>query len=245
MSCVRRSARTLLPTVLSFPILLPILLGVPSVAVAADGTQLAITETRTPMSRGIQPALTVVIPKGSAKVSEKAWKDQLGKFRAKVKVEKGEIFADNASLPQISENTVDIFTRFTDTKEGVAMAVTFDLGGAFLSSATHADPYKAAENLVYLFAVDQAKAAVGQEIDDAEKVHKKLQEEKKKLERDQKGYEREIEKHKEHIKALEEQIKEAEGLILENQKAQGAKQAEADRQAQTVEALKVIQQAIR
>lgn len=212
---------------------------------AAEGSQLAITETRTPMSRGIQPALTVVIPKATTKDVERAWKDQLGKVRAKVKTEKGEIFADNATIPQISENTVDIFTRFTDTKEGVAMAVTFDLGGAFLSSATHADPYKAAENLVYLFAVDQARNAVGLEIADAEKLHRKLVDEKKKLERDQKGYEREIEKHKEHIKALEEQIKEAEGLILENQKAQGAKQGEADRQAQTVEALKVMQQAIR
>lgn len=207
-------------------------------------SRLAIVESRVPMSRGTQPALTVTIPKAKSKDVEKGWKEVLKSYKAKVKTEKGETFGDNALLKQLSENTVDIYTRQTDTVEGTALTMFVDLGGAFLASSTHPEQYKVAENVLYQFAVEQAKVAMGYEIEAASKVLETLQKDHKKLESDQKGLEREIEKHREHMKGLEEQIQEAQKMIEESKSAQAAKKVEVEKQTTAIQELQQRQKEI-
>lgn len=207
-------------------------------------SRLAIVESRVPMSRGTQPALTVTIPKAKSKDIEKGWKEVLKSYKAKVKTEKGETFGDNALLKQLSENTVDIYTRQTDTVEGTALTLFVDLGGAFLASSTHPEQYKVAENVLYQFAVEQAKVAMGYEIEGAGKVLETLQKDHKKLEGDQKGLEREIEKHREHMKGLEEQIQEAQKMIEVSKAAQAAKKVEVEKQTTAIQELQQRQKEI-
>lgn len=215
-----------------------LLVGMASVPpVHADETPLAITETRTPMSRGTQPALVVTIPGAQIKDVNAAWKNELKGYKAKVKEEKNEIFADNALVKAIGDNTIDLYTRLTETKEGVLMQLFVDLGGAFMASNTHPEQYKAAENIVYQFAVAQTKVAIGQQVVIAQKTLEKLQKDQKKLEGDGKALEREIEKDREQIKGLEAQIQDAQKLIEENKKAQGTSQAQVDQQKAMIEGL--------
>lgn len=215
-----------------------------SATVRADDP-LAITETRTPMSRGTQPALMVTIPKAQLKAVDAAWKDLLKDYKAKLKVDKGEIFADNAAIKAIGDNTVDVYSRLTETKEGVLVQVFIDLGGAFMSAATHPEQYKAAENIVYQFAVEQTRVAVGVEIAAAQKILEKMQKEQKKLESDEKDLSREIDKDRQQIKGLEEQIQDTQKLIEENKKAQSAGQVQLDQQKAALDALVQKQKAVR
>lgn len=211
----------------------------------AQDAPLAILETKAPMSKGTQPALMVTIPGATAKDVEKGLKALFADQRAKVKLEKGEFFGDNAAIKQLSENTVDLYARLTDTKEGVAVTLFVDLGGAFLSAGTHPDPYKAAENLLYQFAVEQTRDAIGRQVLDADKLASVLLKDKEKLEDKERSLIREIDRHEEHIKNLQREIEDARKLIEENKRALGAKQLELDQQRAKVEELKLKQKQVR
>jgi hypothetical protein len=61
-----------------------------------------------------------------------------------------EWLADDAKLETISENTVDVYTKFSENLSGHVTDVTFwfDLGGAFLSTANHPDKVVFAHQLM-------------------------------------------------------------------------------------------------
>jgi hypothetical protein len=197
------------------------------------------------MSRGSQNALSVVIPKADAKTVGKEWKSTLKDWNAKVKEKKGEIFADNARIKELSDNnTIDIYSLATDTKEGALLTVFFDLGGAFLSSAQHADKFRTAENLVYQFAVTQEKQVVGVEIVVGEKLLKKLQDEQIDLQAKHSTLLKEIARNKEIIVQKQLEITEAEGMAQTNLQAQEAKKVEVENQKKVVDAIRERQIAV-
>jgi len=70
-------------------------------------SQLEIKETNLKIDKTKQPALLIEIPRLDAKTVEKEWKSKMKEFKPDNYQAKKILFADNAIIPSISENTVD------------------------------------------------------------------------------------------------------------------------------------------
>jgi hypothetical protein len=75
----------------------------------------------------------------TTKDAEKLWIDFLKNTNAKTKKDRktNEVFADDASVPAISSNLMDVYATFTERGKQTEMVVWVDLGGAFLSRRQH------------------------------------------------------------------------------------------------------------
>lgn len=159
---------------------------------------------------GKNNALVVWIPESNRKAVVKEWSALMKKNKASVKSKK-EVFADDAILPQISSNTIDVYAIAEQRKSDVKLIVAFDLGGAFLSSKSHESQYKVAEKMVYDFAVEMAKQNVQNLIAAEKKKMSDIEKRRKKLESDiasrQKGNDK-----------MRKQIESNEKVISENKK---------------------------
>ena len=127
-----------------------------------------VEEKRENIGGGVNNALVVTIFSADVSEAEKEWKKMMKSAKAKVSGRK-EIFADDANLPYISDNTIDVYAVFDQKKDDVYMVVAFDLGGSFLNSSDHKTQYKAAEKMIYDFAVDIAKQCIENNLKDEEK----------------------------------------------------------------------------
>jgi len=168
------------------------------------------------MSQGSNDGLQVFIPEANYKDVERSWKKYIKEFDAKVSSIKREIFADNATVHTISENTIDVYASVEKADKGSELLVFFDLGGAFVNDGSAFD---AAKKLVYKFALETSKAAVQKKIDEEEKTMKRIESEMKRLERDKEMLEKNIEKWQESIvnsrKKLETNVADQENKKIE------------------------------
>ncbi|HET6245635.1 MAG: hypothetical protein H0V01_00545 [Bacteroidetes bacterium] len=185
--------------------------------------KISLSESNENIGNGKNNALIVTIYEASASDIEKEWKSIMKDFNAKVSSKK-EIFADDATIKAIGPNTVDVYARVEDNKNGsVKFIVGFDLGGAYLSSSQHSSEFKEAKNIVYNFAVKVSKEAVEAVVKEAEKLQKKNEKDLESLVKDKGSLEKDIETYKSKIQA-------AEADIQKNLKAQEAKKKEVDAQ---------------
>ncbi len=180
-------------------------------------------ETSGKMSKGYNTGITVNIPGATKKDVERLWKRKVKNYRGKVSSSKGDIFADDATIKSVSDNSMDIYANIKETSDGVQMTVFFDLGDAYMSSSKHASKFKSAEGIVYKFAVSAAKEAVGLELTAAGKALKKMENEQNKLESENEKLNKEIDR-------CQETIKNNEATLIENEKKQEAKKAEIEQQ---------------
>ena len=171
------------------------------------------------IGNGTNNALVITIYEASASDVEKEWKSLMKDFGAKI-FSKKEIFADNASIKMIVPNAIDVYARVEDNKDGsLKMIVAFDLEGIFLSSSQHPDQFKEAKKIVYDFAVNATKNAIGNQLKDAERELKKLEKEQTSLVKEKEGLQKDIVSYKEKIIKAEEDI-------VKNNAAQEAKKKE-------------------
>jgi hypothetical protein len=188
--------------------------------------KISVNESTENIGNGRNSALTVVIY-ASASDIEKEWKSLMKDYKAKVSAKK-EIFADDAVIKAIGPNTLDVFAKTEDNKDGsVKFIVAFDLGGAFLSSSAHSAQYKEAKRILHDFAVKVSKKAVEDELSIEEKQQKKLEKDYDDLVKNKLTLEKEIESYKSKIKKAEDDIQ-------KNLKEQEAKQKELDVQKKNV-----------
>jgi len=165
-----------------------------------------VSSTSEKFSAGNVDAFSVDIYEADKDFVEKSWKKAMKKYKAKVKI-KSEIFADNALIKDITENTVDVYAKIVEEKEGLKFFVAVDLGGVFLSKSSHSDKYKVFENILRKFAVDVSKDAVLAKAKEEEKVLDKILKTEKNLEKDKKNLQEDIKDYKNKIKKAEEDIK--------------------------------------
>lgn len=191
-----------------------------------NAQEIKVKEGKEKIAEGTNNALSVIIYEADESLVEKAWKDLMKGYNAKVS-NKSEIFADNASIPDISENTVDVYAYTKKDDDGVKLIVAFDLGGAFVSSSTHASAYKAAEKIVNNFAIDVCKKAIQKKIDAAVEVQKDLEEDMASLKKKNEKLHKDIEDYK-------KKISEAEEDIVDNERAQESKTKEIEDQTKVV-----------
>lgn len=169
-----------------------------------------VTEFFDFMSQGKKAGLQVNIPAANTKTIEKSWKKELKNYKGKTKYKKEEYFTDNALLPAISENSIDIYSIIEATNTGVILKTFWDLGGAYIDEASQPDKFKKVQNLLGSFAIVESKKSIDSklveqeaELQILEKRRNELQEERTRL----------TESIAEHKRKAMEQEKELENLI--------------------------------
>lgn len=200
--------------------------------------KVAIKEETKAMSKGNFNALVAVLPGTSVKDVERFWKQHLKKFKGKLRYERkvNEHIVDDATIKDMSDNTVDIFSKVEESgAEGVSLSVWFNLGASFLSSKDYSDRYPAGEKILLDF-VDQVSVdLILDELKLQEKILKERENELKKLEKEKADHEKDIDNAKKTIKKMEENIEKAEGDIEKNIEAQKDKTGEIEAQKKVVE----------
>lgn len=193
----------------------------------ATSQEIKVKEDKENIADAKNPVLTVMIYEADESSVEKAWKNLMKDYGAKVSM-KSEIFADNVVITDLSANTVDVYAFTKKADEGVKLVVGFDLGGAFVSSSTHSTEYKAAEKIIQKFAIDVSKEAVREKLDDAKDKQKELESELSDLKKKNEKLHKDIEEYK-------QKITEAEENIVINEKTQETKTKEIEEQTKAVE----------
>ena len=130
-------------------------------------TKIEVSEVFESMSKGKKPGLKVNVPYGDAATIMKNWKKYMKSFGGKQRTSSGELFSDNAIIADLSENTVDVYTKVEPFAGGVLMKVFFDLGGAYVSERVDKGKFNVAANILRDFATNEAarslQAKLGQE----------------------------------------------------------------------------------
>ncbi|HNV96619.1 MAG TPA: hypothetical protein PKG63_09110 [Bacteroidales bacterium] len=180
-----------------------------------------VKESKEDIGGGKNKCLTVTIYETTTDEVEKAWEKLMKSYDAKVSSKK-EIFADNALIKDLTNNTVDVFAKSVKKSDNeIEFIVAVDLGGAFLNSSEHSSPFKAMEKIVRNFAKKATLDGLDNKLNAQQKVFDKRQKEFDGLVKEKEKLEKEIENYKEKIKKAEDDIK-------KNLDEQSAKQKEVD-----------------
>lgn len=204
-----------------------------SISIANAQTTFTTNEVRQFMSKGEQNGIEIIL--NGTKLEDA--KDAVEKFGKKLKAKvvrdkkSPEIFIDNAVVPTVSANTVDMYVIVTPVDNGSKVTFFTDLGGAFVSSAAYGTQYAGLEALIKKFAKEQAIVVVEDQQKAEEKVLKTLNGDLKDLVGKKEDYVKEIEK----AKAL---IQQREADIQKNDADQTAKQQQISLQQQIIETVK-------
>jgi valyl-tRNA synthetase len=184
---------------------------------AFSQSKINVVEEQNTLSVGSVNTLTVMVYGMSMDDVEKAWKKQMKDINGNVKAKK-EVFADDCLIKDMSDNTFDVYTIFRESKLGVQVIATYDLGGAFLNSTDHKEFFGSISKMMYEFAVKQTKEAVSADIKTAENDLKDTEKAKEDLEKDIKKLEKEIEDYKKKIEDNKASIEQDKKDIEERKK---------------------------
>jgi hypothetical protein len=166
------------------------------------------------MSLGQHNGITLSLPY-DASFAENVWKDYLKTFKGKSKrVKKSdEVFTDDANIPYISNNTVDLYSYIKKDGDGSTLKLWMDLGGGFVDSQNFPDAYQGVRVLMQGFEKQLNIENI--------KIELKNEENRlKDLERDLSKLEKINEKHYKEIEDWKQKIAENEDLIKVNEKDQ-------------------------
>ena len=153
---------------------------------AKGGAALAsVREGERVMSQGSKNALTVDLPKTTLKEAEKLWKDYAKQFKGDTKKDKktDEWLTDNAMIAAIGgANTIDMYTKFSESGDITTVGLWIDLGGAYVDSKAFADKYAEAEKILQNFALTVVREQTKKQLSDQQDDLKKMEKAEKKLE---------------------------------------------------------------
>ncbi len=166
-----------------------------------------VQESLETMSLGEQNALILEIPYDD-QFAAKEWKNYLKTFKGKTKKVKRskELFTDDASIPYISSNTVDIYSVVEKNGADAQLKLWMDLGGGFMDSQNFPDAYSGAKTLLAGFEKHLNVEDIKLELKGEEKRLKDLEKDLAKLERLNEKYHKEIEDWKGKIAENEDLI---------------------------------------
>ncbi len=129
------------------------------------------------MSQGEQPGFAVTLPKADVKLVETAWASAVqGKSKSKAAKANNEWVITKTLLPQITQDTLDVYARTIATTEGVVLEVFFKDATGFIN-AERTMAYPQAEKFVYDFALKQHKTTVQNQVRAAEELLKSFEKE--------------------------------------------------------------------
>lgn len=168
-------------------------------------------EVRKGMSMGVKEAFTVDVENLDGKEVEKLLTDYLKEYKGRKNPKRDrktdEIFTDDATIPSLSANTIDIYARVEEKGKTATVVFWFDLGGAFLSEDAHPDKIEALSQWLYEFGRQTRARTIELEMEAEEDRLQELNKEFDKLVKEQKKLEDTIEKAKKMIAQAEEGLK--------------------------------------
>lgn len=147
------------------------------------------------MSQGEQNAFTLQINRTSLKMVDGVWDKYIRQFKGKTKTNKKtkEIMTDDAKMPEMSANSVDIYARFGESAGNTITAyVWFDLGGMYLNSEANPEKAAYAKNILGEFSRLVYKEEAMVIVDAEEKKLKELNQDLKKLGKEKDSFEKKI-----------------------------------------------------
>jgi chromosome segregation ATPase len=212
-------------------LILLLIVATSSLPAFAGGLKIKVEEKNEKINGGSHNCLVVTIYDATPDEIEKEWKSKMKDYDAKVSG-KDEIFADNALIKEISENTCDVYARtekISDTE--TKFIVGFLMGETWLSSSTNKASYNAAEKIVKDFAVKESKDALAGKVKVAEKALDNVKDDQADLEKKNKNLHEDIDEYNEKIKKAEADIK-------TNEEEQTKKKAAIDAQQKVVDEIK-------
>lgn len=181
-----------------------------SMAQTATGTMFIVNEIKAVMSQGEQTGQEISIPEVDANDVRKALSKWGKGYKAKVSTAKGsqEVFIDNAIIPTVSDNAVDIYVTVNPGSDGkgAVMKTFVDLGGVFLSSSEHPMAFTAIEKEIIDFAKGQMIAFADDNVKTEEKHLASLESDLKSLQKDKANYEKDIRNNTDNIAKREQEI---------------------------------------
>ena len=183
----------------------------------------SIKEETKANSKGSFNALVMELPGTTSKEVNKAWGKFMKKFKGKTKFERklNEYITDDASIKDMSDNTVDVIAKIEERgADGTAISVWFNLGVSYLSSNDHSERYPSGEKILKLFANQVSADMIEEELELAEKALKELEDLFKKLEKEKVQRTKDIEDYKATILKMEESITKGEEDVKKNEEEQ-------------------------
>lgn len=195
-----------------------------------------LQENERTMSQGSKPGFSMNIDDVSTKEVERLWIEYLKDTKAKTKKDRktDEVFADDASVPAISSNLMDVYATFTERGKQTEMVVWVDLGGAFLGRRQHPEKIDAFEQWMAEFGRRTRVRKVEIELESEELIFKDQKKEFDKLVKEE-------ERLKKEITDAEQRINQAKKELEINAANQSNRRQEMERQQikiQEVEAKK-------
>ncbi len=168
-----------------------------------------VFESQEPMVNGIQNALVVLLETHDTKLADKVWKKLMKDYGGRtkgVKGGKGDLTTGAEIVGINGVNPINIYSRSSLAMDGnVEMVVWFDLGEEYLAS-TRRNQYQEAEKLLLKYALDCKKEQTQNELNEAEKKLKSLENEQDKLKRLNNGYHKDIADAERRIEQAKENI---------------------------------------
>lgn len=189
-----------------------------------------IQENERTMSQGSKPGFSMNIDDLDTKEAERLWIDYLKDSKAKTKKDRrtNEIFADDASIPAINSNLMDIYATFTERGKQTEIIVWVDLGGAFLGRRQHPDKIAAFEQWLGEFARRTRVRKVELELESEELVFKDQKKEFDKLVKEE-------ERLKKEVADAEQRINQAKKELEVNNANQNNRRQEMERQQMKIQ----------
>lgn len=198
-------------------------------------TAQSVEEGSTTISLGNQSAYYVQVPGSSTKSAEKILKSFLkDQFDAKAKKNKKakEWFAEKVQLRGVNKGApVDLYIKVEGLKDMAAVYFVVDRGDAFISADDTPGDHKPMAQIVQEYGYELKRYVVNEEVEEAEKMLKKLEKELSKLEKKKEGYH-------DDIKKAEQKIAQAKENIEKNIVDQENKTADIEAQIKAVEEVK-------
>lgn len=189
--------------------------------------QITVRENLEKIDDGINNALVVDIPEANKDVVSRAWRKLMNGAGAKVSG-RTDIEAENVKIPLITTDTLWIFTSL-DQKDGYVRLVSgFRIKNTFLSSTNNPSAYREAERIVQNFALDQAKNAVQEKVDNEKKKLSRLQKDFNDLDEENAQLSKDIENYN-------NRIKKATTTISENEKKKESTAKDIEKQKKIVD----------
>lgn len=190
-----------------------------------------VVEGESFIAGGKRNVIIGTIPKGDVKAIEKNWKSLMKKYKAKLSG-KDEIFADNAIIKPVYNNSMDVYARVETINEtDVRITIAFDMGDYYMSSSQQPELFKETKIFIEKFVMDQSKTAYKENLKSEEKVLSGMIREQKKMENENKKLDKKNED-------LRKQIRDNQQIIKDNQTAIENKVRQISRQEQKVKSLK-------
>jgi hypothetical protein len=188
-------------------------------------------------SKGTFPALVMEFPLATADQVKDAWESFIKDYKGKTNFSKKEkeFFTDDATIKEMSENSVDVYAQIDDKAEkGSAIVVWINLGITYLSQKEFPKQFEVASKMMDKFSQRVSSDMLEQKLKEEEKVLKTLESDLKDLEKEEAKRKSDIEDYKATIKKMEENIKKTEEEIKLKAEDQGKKKAEIETQKKKV-----------